>query len=82
VLTIGYYLNVRAGSLLRPIVRPVADHSHMAPRLITHLKENRYASMPDWLGRRNGTFYRTTCVANFEEKPVIVQRLNNHGFTF
>lgn len=54
----GVYLHRKAGSALFPSIRPGKDHEHMAPRLITHLKENNFEDKEDYLGRRNASFYR------------------------
>ena len=39
-------------------IRPGKDHQHMAPAIYQHLKANNFENKPDFLGRRNGSFYK------------------------
>ena len=73
-----------AGAMLFPTVRPGKDYEHMAPQLLAHLKENNFEDCPDKFGRKNASFYRNYIrqeIGN-EMKPKLVQKFNNHGFSF
>eukprot|EP00345_Euplotes_harpa_P007366 CAMPEP_0168331804 /NCGR_PEP_ID=MMETSP0213-20121227/8554_1 /TAXON_ID=151035 /ORGANISM="Euplotes harpa, Strain FSP1.4" /LENGTH=72 /DNA_ID=CAMNT_0008335655 /DNA_START=310 /DNA_END=528 /DNA_ORIENTATION=+ len=47
------------GGVLHPVVRDCPDHAHMIPGLIRYLKKNNFKHADDFLGRNNGTFYRS-----------------------
>lgn len=56
----------------------------MGPKLITHLKENNYENGKDFIGRRNGTYYRNynRQMNDMEYKTTFVHMLERHGFKF
>lgn len=72
------------GSTLTPSLRPGKEHAHMGPRLIDTLKQNNYENKQDALGRRTAAFYKNYCrqVMDYEYKPNVVRKLENHGFKF
>ena len=78
------YTHKKAGSNLTPSLRPGKDHAHMAPKLINHLRENNYENGKDFIGRRNGMFYKNYMrqMNEIEFKPSFVRRIENHGFKF
>ena len=55
---VARWLHKLAGSMMYPSVRPGSDHDHMAPALLSHLKNNNFETMNDRLGRQGAVFYR------------------------
>jgi hypothetical protein len=84
VWALGVYTMSKSGSNLTPSVRPGKDHAHMAPRIVTHLKDHNYENGTDFIGRRNGTYYKNHIrqVNDIEFKPMYVRWLETHGFKF
>ena len=72
------------GAMMYPTIMPGPDHAHMAPRLLTHLKEHNYENGTDFLGRKNAMFYRNHIrqEMGIEMKPKRIRDLNAHGFSF
>ena len=68
--------------MMYPAVRPGPDHANMAPRLLNHIVSNNYDKKADFLGRKNGEFYRNYFRADFNNKPKLIKKFNMHGFSF
>ena len=73
-----------AGSNLFPAVRPGPDHQHMAPKLLSHLKEFNFEKMPDKFGRKSAEYYRNYFRQEMssEYRPTLIRNFNKHGFSF
>ena len=72
------------GATILPGVRPGPDHAHMAPKLLTYLKENNMEKKPDKFGRRNAEFYTNHIRQEMDPlyQPKLVKKLNAFGFSF